>query len=523
LTADRLTRHFVLLRALRWLPLGLVLPFLVITPESRGLSLGAIGVVFAVHSAVAIALEVPSGALADMIGRRRVLLAGAALTAASLLIFAAAGANRIVIASAALLAAGRALISGSLEAWYVGSLRLLDPAAPISRGLSRGTAAEGIAMALGALVAGGLVSIAGPGDGPDGALSGYGIAALAGAAAALGYLVAVIALVHEQPHPMHVSGACASIGRRAGAIFATARDEFLGSAVVRIVVVTGVALGMSFTAVELLWQPRLADLLTAKGSHGVVFGALAAGSMLAVALGAYASERLNRRLGLRLAYLLALAFGAVWIVVLGAAHSPASFALFYLLAYFGMGLSEPMHYELLNDAVGPTARATLISGEAAGQPGWRPGGEPGRRSAGRRPRRRHRVGARRGAAGGVHAGGRAAPAQLRAQGARVALAAAARTARAWSASIHISQRPDADSRSPKNRYGRRPPNSLCRRCETPPSTDAIRRRGHPMESSICGNVRGCPGALASSPRSSRMRSLQRSWKCAISPGWVMAL
>ena len=364
MTADRLTRHFVLLRALRWLPLGLVLPFLVITPESRGLSLGAIGVVFAVHSAVAIALEVPSGALADMIGRRRVLLAGAALTAGSLLIFAIAGAIGSFIASAALLAAGRALISGSLEAWYVDSLRLLDPAAPLSRGLSRGTAAEGVAMALGALVAGALVTIAGPGDEAGRALSGYGIAALAGAIAALGYLVAVVALVHEQPHPMHVSGAGASIGRRAAVIFATARDEFLGSVVVRVVVVTGVAIGMSFTAVELLWQPRLADLLTDRGSHGVVFGALAAASMLAVALGAYASERLNRGIGLRLAYLLALGFGAVWIALLGAAHSPASFAVFYLLAYLGMGLAEPMHYELLNDAVGPTARATLISGEA---------------------------------------------------------------------------------------------------------------------------------------------------------------
>jgi MFS family permease len=369
LTADRLTRHFVLLRALRWLPIGLVLPFLVITPESRGLSLGAIGVVFAVHSAVAITLEVPSGALADMVGRRRVLLAGAALTAASLLIFAVAGAIGSFIASAALLAAGRALISGSLEAWYVDSLRLLDPAAPLSRGLSRGTAAEGIAMALGALVAGAMVSIAGPDDGAGRALSGYGIAALAGSVAALGYLGAVVALVHEQPHPLHVSGAGASMGRRAAAIFATARDEFLGSAVVRVVVVTGVALGMSFTAVELLWQPRLADLLTDVDSHGIVFGALAAASMLAVALGAYSSERLNRGLGLRLAYLLALAFGAVWIVLLGAAHSPASFALFYLLAYLGMGLAEPMHYELLNDAVGPTARATLISAEALASQG----------------------------------------------------------------------------------------------------------------------------------------------------------
>src|SRR5215211_1791232 len=155
MSTDGLTRRFVVLRALRWLPVGLVLPFLVITPEARGLSLGAIGVVFAVHSAVAIALEVPSGALADLAGRRRVLLGGAALTAISLLIFAAAQSVPAFMASAGLLAAGRALISGSLEAWYVDSLRLLDPSAPLTRGLSRGTAAEGIAMALGALVGGG--------------------------------------------------------------------------------------------------------------------------------------------------------------------------------------------------------------------------------------------------------------------------------------------------------------------------------------------------------------------------------
>jgi hypothetical protein len=31
---------------------------------------------------------------------------------------------------------------------------------------------------------------------------------------------------------------------------------------------------------------------------------------------------------------------------------------------FGFGIAEPMHMELLNDAVGATARATLISAES---------------------------------------------------------------------------------------------------------------------------------------------------------------
>jgi MFS family permease len=125
---------------------------------ARGLELGSVGAIFAVHSAVLIVLEVPSGALADSLGRRRVLLVGAALTAASLAVFAVAQSVPAFMASVAALGAGRALISGALEAWYVDSLRALDPVAPLARGLSRGTAAEGVAMALGALSGGAIVA-----------------------------------------------------------------------------------------------------------------------------------------------------------------------------------------------------------------------------------------------------------------------------------------------------------------------------------------------------------------------------
>jgi MFS family permease len=133
---------------------------------------------------------------------------------------------------------------------------------------------------------------------------------------------------------------------------------------VRVVFLTGIALGMSFTAVELLWQPRLGNLLDHSEAHGLVFGGLAAASMLAVALGAGISTTVNRRVGLRLGYLSALALAAVCIAVLGAPASPVAFAAVYLLAYLGLGVADPMHFELLNDAVGPTARATLISAES---------------------------------------------------------------------------------------------------------------------------------------------------------------
>ena len=227
------------------------------------------------------------------------LLGGAALTAVSLLIFAAAESVPVFMVSVGLLAAGRALISGSLEAWYVDSLRILDPAAPLNHGLSRGSAAEGIGMAAGSVVGGALVSILGRRTAAA-AFSGYGIAALAGAAAAVAYLVAIALLVDEDDlprparRPRHEP-----VAGRVREIFGTAREELMGSATVRIVVITGVALGMAFTAVELLWQPRLADLLSDPDAHGVAFGALAAGSMLASALGAWLSQRLRGVAGLR--------------------------------------------------------------------------------------------------------------------------------------------------------------------------------------------------------------------------------
>ena len=354
MSGERLTGHFILLRALRWLPLGLVLPFLTITPVDRGLSLAQVGAAFAVHGAVALILEVPSGVLADTLGRRRVLLAGAALTAVSLAGFAVAHALAAFMASLAALAAGRALISGALEAWYVDSLRALDPSAPLATGLSRGTAAEAVALAAGALIGGAIVTV-----------SDYTYAGLAASLAAVVYLVAVAAMVHEadQRPDGHPGGT--RMRARVRTVLATARAEAAASVTVRMVLVAAVAFGMSLTSVELLWQPRLGELLATDGSHGLTFGALAAGSMLFVAVGAAAiGPRMRRRVSVRTVYLGSLLLTAAGVVALGLPDGAALFGVVYLVVYLGAGAAEPLHSELLNEAVGSEARATLISADA---------------------------------------------------------------------------------------------------------------------------------------------------------------
>jgi MFS family permease len=72
-------RRFTVLTALRWLPTGLLLPVMVLFEQGRGLTLAQIGVVSASQSVVVMLLELPTGGLADVMGRRPVLLAATAL------------------------------------------------------------------------------------------------------------------------------------------------------------------------------------------------------------------------------------------------------------------------------------------------------------------------------------------------------------------------------------------------------------------------------------------------------------
>ena len=278
--------------------------------------------------------------------------------------FAVAQSVPAFMASVAALGTGRALISGALEAWYVDSLRALDPVAPLARGLSRGTAAEALALGFGALVGGAVVSLADPSNVAHGALAGYGLAALLGAAAALVYLAAVAALVREPARESHLQDAGHSAARRVRMVLATARAEIRASLTVRVIFATAVAFGFAMTAVELLWQPHLAEQLGGGDHNGFEFGALAAGSMVAVAVGAASSPRLRSGVGLRVGYLASLGVVAVTTALLGAPDAPLAFVALYLLTYLSYGFVEPMHVELLNEAVGSEARATLISGES---------------------------------------------------------------------------------------------------------------------------------------------------------------
>ncbi|HZM80454.1 MAG TPA: MFS transporter, partial [Candidatus Limnocylindrales bacterium] len=152
-------RRFLVLTALRWLPPGLIAPVALLLALDRGLSLSEIGLAAATQGVIVFLLELPTGGLADAIGRRRVVLVSMVVSAVALAGFAVAHSFAAFVVVFVLMGIYRALDSGPLEAWYVDTVHATDPEAKLQKGLSAQGTVLGLALATGALASSGLVAL----------------------------------------------------------------------------------------------------------------------------------------------------------------------------------------------------------------------------------------------------------------------------------------------------------------------------------------------------------------------------
>jgi MFS family permease len=359
-TVRSATRRLVGLTALRWLPVGLTTPITVLLAQARGLSLTEIGLLFTVHGIVVIVLELPTGGLADVLGRRPVVVAGAGLHLGSCLVFATATSFPGFLAGILLMGVGRALDSGPVEAWYVDTVHRIDPAADVAPGLSKHSAADGGSLAVGAIIGGFLPQILGGSGAESLALPYLGAAVLD-----VVFVVAVVRLLTEdRPAREGSVGRALAAGVRAipatvtGAVRLSVTDGPL-----RLILVLTAVGGVGLVACELLGPVRFADLAGGRDGGAAVYGTVLAISFGVAAVGAMAVPALRRLLGgsTRWTCALLLAFGAVGMAVLAGPDlllvAGAGFAVYYL----AHGSSWPLLSAVLHTRVDAAHRATAVS------------------------------------------------------------------------------------------------------------------------------------------------------------------
>lgn len=358
LSAVAARRRLLLLTTTRWFPVGLVIGLTTLLPLERGLSLSEIAVVLAVQGFVVLGLELPTGGLADAVGRRPLLVVAALVAVLSGTLFLLA--SDLTTFAVAMLLQGvfRALDSGPLEAWYVDTAQAADPGTDVGSGLSQAGAVLGVAIAGGALACGGLVAwhpIAG---------SSALVLPFLISTALYGLHALLVLLLVREPSPVgrgRGSRPALAAAARTPAVVRAGLTTVVRTPVLRGLVLVEVFWSVAMIAFETLNPVRLAELVGGETRAGALYGPASAAAWALYALGSAAAGWAGGRIGVARTAALARVLNGGFVIVMGLVAGPAGLITAYWLAYLTHGAANPVHATLLHRQAERTNRVTVLS------------------------------------------------------------------------------------------------------------------------------------------------------------------
>ncbi|MET7807593.1 MFS transporter [Micromonospora chersina] len=355
--------RYLTLYGLRWLPTGLLVPVMILLMQERGLSLSQIGLLATAQGLAVLALELPTGGLADALGRKPVLVVAWVVCLASLVLFVVADSFWMFFLVWALQGIYRALDSGPLESWYVDATLAADPEAEYERGLGWAGTVSGIAIGAGALLGGGLVAL-----GPVGPLSALTLPVLVAVALQVAALVALTVLLVEHRPARGAAAVRASVAE-APRMVGQAVGLLRRNRVLLALVAVELFWGFGMITFESLLPVRLAEVVGGADRAAALLGPASSAAWLANAAGAALTPLLLRRLGAAPAAALMRVLQGVTVVGMGLLAGPVGVLIAYLACYTVHGASNPLHMGLLHRQVdGPYRTSVLSLNSMMGQP-----------------------------------------------------------------------------------------------------------------------------------------------------------
>lgn len=357
-----LTTRYAALAGTLELAIALPMPVLILHMTGRGLDIATVGLAFTVRALLVALLELPTGGIADAIGRRPVALASQLFTLASfaVLLFVVGPVTALVYA--VLQGVGSALHSGAMDAWFVDEIGRLEPDAPLQPHLAAVDVAQAAGMLAGSAIGGLLPSLTAPLDLPW-PLAGFGIALAAGVAVRVITWFWTLALVKEPSRAKPDSAVIRDGLNAMPGILSDAIRLSRETPVIRWLLAAAAASGLAMVSVETFWQPVASTVLgaTAEDSQGfAVLGTLAGVAVLA---GSLAVMRYGQRFpggeAALAGFSMMLRGGAMLLFAVSA--SAVGLAAGLGIVYFALATSNVPHDTLLHKAVPSSRRSSMLS------------------------------------------------------------------------------------------------------------------------------------------------------------------
>ena len=353
------TTRYALLVALQEFAIWLPLPVFILHMTDRGLDLALIGLAFAVRAVLVVLLEIPTGGLADAIGRKPIALASQASTLASFVFLLVVTGPVTLMLYALFQGVGAALHSGALEAWYVDKLKAAEPEASLQKNLARISVAQTGAMLAGAGIGGVLPSLS-SGWGLPWPFAGFGVALLAGLVMRAVVWWLTVVLVEE---PEYAGRARPAIALGTPAIIRDGLRLARRIPVMPFLLLAGAAMGVAIISLETFWQPIASLTFGAdpdtSGAYGVL-GFVLGGAGLLGSLAVMRYGDLFPGGPAALAGVSQLTKGAA-MLLLAVQAGGAGVAIGLGLAYFAIATQNVPHDTLLNEAIPNERRSILLS------------------------------------------------------------------------------------------------------------------------------------------------------------------
>ncbi len=343
--------------------MGVTVAVTALALQGRGLGTQEIGALFAVYAAVTMTAELPFGGLADGVGRKPVFLLATVASLMASVVFTLSASFWPLAASFGLVGLGRALRSGTLDAWYVEGLRTHAPGVDIQPLLARAQTANFAGLGLGAIVGGFLPGLVARND-PSEPVIGqtiYDVSYAAGIALTVVVFAYTVLLIREPARALNGVALLREMRAVPGTIKDGARLAVSNRTLLLLLTILALML-FATNPVEVLW-PTVVQAMQGPERAAAVVGLLTAGYFLAIAVGASLAGRVGSLFGRRHAETLAAVLGALFLcqIALAWQGTLAGFVGAFLLFSVVLGLSESPAASILHAHVPDNRRSTILS------------------------------------------------------------------------------------------------------------------------------------------------------------------
>jgi MFS family permease len=365
-TIKDIQRIYHLAISLFWLATALPIALLVLLAQARGLDLFQVGIVMGLYSLTIVLLEVPTGGLADTIGRKRVAILAYSTILLSGVVLLGAFTFPVFLLGFMLNGVGRALSSGALDAWFVDALKAADPDIDLQPAFAQvGTftlLSLGVGTLGGSLIPNFFNKLPAEGTALFTPLSMP--IAIAGAIYIL-LLLVVIFLIKEERKSINDNIWLEGLRKIPTMIKTAATLTRQNNVLLLLLGVTSVS-GLVLVSLESFWQPHFANLFGGSERNTFWFGVIMGGNFLVGMLGNMIVTPVSKALGKRYGLVAAIFQGVRGVVLIGLAlQSNLLIAvLLFWLVYLNMGAVNSPHSTLLNEQIPSEHRSSMLSIES---------------------------------------------------------------------------------------------------------------------------------------------------------------